>query len=530
MTGVAILLAAAAVAYALARWLDVPAIPFLLLAGIGLSAMDVFPVALMQDAIVLGLTFLLFIAGIELNPRRIREQRRTVLRVGLLQFGVMGSLGAAAAVLLGTALLTAVYVGLALAASSTLVVVRLLQRRRQLYEPFGRLVVGVLLLQDILVILLIPVLTHAPAGPLRVVGGVAGTLALMGLAWLCLRWVAPLLVRLRTEPEILLLAVLTVLSVFIALAHLLALPLAAGAFLAGIGLSPFPIRGILRGQLGPVGDFFSAIFFVALGGMLQPPGPGVLLHAAIYAAVLLLVTPPLVAAVAERAAFPARRAVEAALLLSQTSELSLVLALQGLLLGHLSQDVFTSLALVTVATMMATPTLSSERVVQKLMRLQPVRARPLTGEPPHGHVLLLGCGAGGMPLLETLFAAGHEVVVIDDDPEVIERLRRGDVRAIRGDAAEAAALAEANAAGAIIISSTIRRPRDNGPLLEHARDRTVLVRVFEDDDAEWVRRRGGLPVVYSEAAAEEFINWFDRVFTGALEERRESGAVARGPR
>jgi TrkA-N domain/Sodium/hydrogen exchanger family len=326
---------------------------------------------------------------------------------------------------------------------------------------------------------------------------------------------------------VLLLTALGVLAFFIGLAHWLALPLAAGAFLAGVGLSAFPVRGMIRSQLGPVSDFFSAIFFIALGGLLNPPGARELIEALVFALLVIAVTPPLVTVIAERAGFAARTALESGLLLAQTSELSLVLVLQGYLAtGQLSQEVFTIVALTTVVTMVLTPWLSSGPVVQRLMRLQPIRKSDRSAAPPRDHVLLLGCGSGGMPLLETLFAAGHDVVVIDDDPKVVDRLRRGDVKCIRGDAAEPQALIEAGAHQALIISSTIRRPRDNLRLLQDVHGPTVLVRVFEDEDAAWVRELGGTPVVYSEAAAEDFIRWFDRVFGDAAEARK---AAVRAP-
>jgi Trk K+ transport system NAD-binding subunit len=160
------------------------------------------------------------------------------------------------------------------------------------------------------------------------------------------------------------------------------------------------------------------------------------------------------------------------------------------------------------------------------MRLQPIRKSVGRAAPPRDHVLLLGCGSGGMPLLETLFAAGQEVVVIDDDPEVVARLRRGDVKCIRGDAADPQALSEAGAHQARIISSTIRRPRDNQRLLQNVHGPTVLVRVFEDEDADWVRELGGTPIVYSAAAADDFIRWFDRTFGEATDARKET---ARAP-
>lgn len=155
MAGLAVLLLAAAIAFTVARWLGLPAVPALLIAGLALAAIGAVPIELLEDALVLGATFLLFVAGSELNPGRTRAQRDTAIRVGAYQFILLAAIGFAAAAALGFSRLDAVYVALALTVSSTLVVVQLLQRRGQLFEPFARLVVGVLLLQDLLVILII---------------------------------------------------------------------------------------------------------------------------------------------------------------------------------------------------------------------------------------------------------------------------------------------------------------------------------------------------------------------------------------
>jgi Kef-type K+ transport system membrane component KefB len=527
MVGIGILLIGAAVAHGFARWLNLPVIPFLLLAGISLSTLGVLPVDILSSTLVLGLTFLLFATGIELSPGRVGAQRRAALQVGILQFLTLGALGTLASFALGFDALTAVYVGLALAASSTLVIVRLLQRRRQLFEPFGRLVVGVLLLQDLLLILLIPLVMQAPFGVWAMARSVLETLALVVLAFAVLRWVTPQLSRLQDEEEVLLLTVIAILFLFVALANLLDLPLAAGAFLAGISLSSFPARGITRAQLSSLSDFFSAVFFLSLGGMLTLPTGQQLLQAAVLALIVLLATPPLVALITERAGFLARPAIESGLLLSQTSELSMIVALQGLVLGQIGQGVFNVIALVTVSTMMLTPLFTSEALVERLLRLHPLRRRRPTVAEFDGHVLLVGAGSGGMPLIEMLIGQGEEVFVVDDDPEIIQRLQDGDVPCLRGDASDPNVLQTARADRARIITSTIRRPRDNQRLLDYAGNETpVLVRVFDDQDARWVEERGGIPIVYSDAAAQEFLGWFDRRFDLAEDRRarpREEG-------
>ena len=523
MIGIAILLAGAAAGFGVAKWLRIPAIPLLLLTGFVLSLAGLVPPAeLLQNALVLGLTFLLFVAGIELNPSRVGAQKRAALRVGLAQFTVLGVAGLVVALALGFDLWTSSYLALAITASSTLVVVRLLQQRKQLFEPFGRLVIGVLLLQDVLVILLMPVLTRLPQGLGAIGISMLGAVLLVGLAYVSFRWVMPfVLLRLGLDEESLLLIVLALLFVFLGVADALALPLVAGAFVAGVSLSGFPVRGIVRGQLNSLADFFVAIFFTALGALILVPNADVLLSAVVLALLVVLLTPPLVTVVAERAGVSARPAIESGLLLAQASELSLIVGLQGLVLEQIAPEVFTIIALVTVLTMILTPFIATDQVTWRLMRLHPLRTTATTASTPEGHVLLLGCGDNGMPLLETLIATGQDVLVVDDDPTVIERLREGEIPCIRGDGSDFEILRNAGAARARMIISTMRRAGDNEPMLQHVRGVPVLVRVFEPEDAHRIEKLGGTPILYSEAAAEDFLKWLAQAEkVGLAEERR----------
>ncbi|HUG41184.1 MAG TPA: cation:proton antiporter [Longimicrobiales bacterium] len=510
MHAIALLLLGAAVAYGLARALGVSPVPLLLVAGVLLAPTGLLAAEFLEDSLILGVSFLLFQTGIELNPTRTRGQRGVALRVGLTQFFALAALGLLAALALGFDLLSAGYLALALTASSTLVAIRLLQRRRQMFEPFGRVVVGVLLLQDLLVILLIPIMTRLPLGAAAVGQGVLAVAALGGLTWVSARWIAPAVLRLDGDEEPLLLSVLAFLFAFMLLGRWLGLPLVVGAFLAGVSLSDFPASGVVRSQLASIGDFFTVVFFTTLGALVAIPDPDVIFRALALTAVLILATPPLVTVIAERAGLAAKPAIEVGLLLAQTSELSLVVGLYGLAEGHIAREAFSVIAIVTLITMFLTPSLSHERVAWRLLRLHPVAARATLPPPTGGHILLLGSGSTGMPLLETILTTGHEVAVVDDDPAIVARLVELEIPCVRGEASDYAVLERVNAREARVISSTIRRPEDNRRLLDYVRGVPVIVRVFDEEDAAWILALGGTPVLYSEAAAERFFHWYDR--------------------
>lgn len=509
MLELTLLLGAAALALAFTRRGDIPSVPLMVLTGALLSATGLVTEPQVQDVLVLALTVLVFTAGTSLEVAPAGHQRTSALRVGFLQFTVLGGLGLAVSLLLGYRWTPALHLAVALAASSTLLGVRMLQRRRQLFEPFGRLVVGVLLLQDGLVVLLIPFLAHTDPGAGALLPSLSATLGMMGMALLVRRYVGPtLLDRLDLDTETWLLVFLATLFVFLGAADAFGVPAVTAAFLAGFSLSRFPVSAVARGQLSSLTDFFSALFFTALGTWIVVPGARELVHGLLLAAVVVTVTPPLVAFAAERRGFTARTGLLSGLLLSQTSEFSLVVGIQGAAAGLLEPETFTVIALVTLFTMTLTPLLTTDRTVWALMRWHPLRRAPDPPPIPHDPVLLLGCGSNGMEVLDLLVVEGVGVVVVDEDPGVVGYLQDSGIPVIRGDAADPEVLEAAGLDRARVVVSTLRRVEDNEAVLRLAGDTPVLVRAFELDDEEWVRRRGGIPVSFAQATAEDFLTWY----------------------
>jgi FlaA1/EpsC-like NDP-sugar epimerase len=195
--------------------------------------------------------------------------------------------------------------------------------------------------------------------------------------------------------------------------------------------------------------------------------------------------------------------------------------LQGWAEGHLTEGVLTITVIVTIVTMFTTPFLATNRVTWRLMAMHPLRRRGAEIAPMRDHVLLIGCGENGMPLLETLLSSGLQVLVIDDDPAVIAALQEGEVACIRGDGSDYNVLKQASAREARVIISTMRRPPDSLHVIRRARGVPVLVRVFEDEDAERIRRHGGIPISYAAAASEDFLAWLDQADDyGLTRERR----------
>ncbi|MEX1116007.1 MAG: cation:proton antiporter [Akkermansiaceae bacterium] len=522
MNLVAILLLTAAAAYGIARWLRLPSLPILIGAGMALNLAGFLPEGFQlgggQDdehagaalrILELGLVFLVFASGVELNPRRFVKRGATVAWVGCVQFGVSALIGFGTSRWMGFGNVEAAYLGFGLAASSTLVVLNQLRSRHAMFEPFGRLVTGVLLLQDALLIAVIVVLSRWAEGSLGIGLGLGEAGLLGAAAWLSQRYVIPQLVK-RTKPdeESLLLWLVAVLFVFVGIAFSLGLPPIVGAFAGGFAFSAFPLNGLVRAQLSSLSDFFQALFFVALGALVGVPDAAQWWTALQFSAIVIFVTPPLVMAMAEWRGMSTRASIESGLLLAQTSEFSLLLGVSGLALGHLSTEGFGILALTTVITMTLTPLIGREQMARLLLPLHPFRRHQTAEKVPSGHVLLLGFGAAGMWTVKPLIAQGEEVLVVDDDAVVCAELARRGVRVLRGDGSEKEILQRAGAADAKLVIASMRRVGDALKVLEHVRDVPVVARVFEEGEAAQILAAGGIPVMNSQAAAETFIEWF----------------------
>ncbi len=514
MTEIALLLGLAAAAHGCARLLGLPTTPFLVTAGLVAATVGWITPESVRDVVFLSLAVLLFAAGTELSPERLGAQRRSALRVGLVQFGVVGTAGLGMAHLMGYGGAAALHMAVAVACSSTLVGIRLLQRRRELFEPSGRLVTGVLLLQDLIVALALPLLALAGAGAGSSAAPLAATAGMVAVAYLLSR-ILPGLVgdAAEADPETALLGFLSLLFLFVGGGRALGVPEVTSAFLAGFSLSGFPLSAVARPQLESLTAFFGALFFTALGAFLAVPSAGVLARGLVLAMVVVGVTPVVVSLVAEREGMTARAGLTAGLLLSQTSEFSLVVGLQGSLAGILAPEAFTEIAVATVATMAATPLLVDDRVVERLVRLHPLREQQGPAPALRDHVVLLGCGSNGAAVLDLLMTQGVPVAVVEEDPAVARTLRGAGIPLFRGDAADPEVLRAAGVETARAVVSTLPRARDAGPALEMAGDAPVLVRVFEADDEAWVRERGGTPISYADAAADDFFEWFTE--TGA---------------
>jgi Kef-type K+ transport system membrane component KefB len=303
----------------------------------------------------IGIIFLLFLLGLEMQPRKLLVVLRESLWVGLLSSALFLALGAALALAFAFSLQDALLMGLAVSFSSTIIGIKLLPTTALHHRHIGELVVSLLLLQDCLAILALVGLAHFAPGV-----GEAKSLwvtilalpALLAVAAAGVRFILlPLISRFDVIQEyVFLLAVGWCLGLA-QIAEALGLSLELGAFIAGVTLATSPIALFLAEALRPLRDFFLVLFFFTVGaGLNLALVPSILMPALAFSALVLLAKPVIYRVLLDQFKEQGSLAWEVGFRLGQISEFSLLLVLLAGQAALLSEGAITTIQTVAVMT------------------------------------------------------------------------------------------------------------------------------------------------------------------------------------
>jgi Kef-type K+ transport system membrane component KefB/voltage-gated potassium channel Kch len=414
----------------------------------------------------LGLAFLLFIVGLEIDLKHLARSGRVAAVVGTVQVLACAVLGWAAAAALGYRGLPAAYLGAATAFSSTMIVVKLLSDRGELDTVSGRITLGVLLVQDVLAIVVLavqPNVSNPALGPLGL--SLVKGFALVAASILASRYVLPVLFRLVAKhPEVLLIASISWCFLVSYAALKADFSIAMGALIAGVSMSTFPYSLDVVAKIRSLRDFFVTLFFVALGMQITLGSPRVLVAAGVLSAVVLLGRVPPVVASARAMRYGTRVGILTAIALSQVSEFSLVIVALGLQLGHVGQDVASIVALSLVVTSTVSTYLiqGSQPIATALGRwlgrigaVDPQERETKASGPRRHAVVLLGCHRAGSSLVPLLLEDNRDFLVVDFNPEVHQKLAELRVPVIYGDLSHLDTLEHAGIEEAKVIVSSV---------------------------------------------------------------------------
>src|SRR3989338_5146527 len=305
----------------------------------------------------MGTALLLFLVGINLNPKVIKEVGFVSLITGVGQVIITTILGFSVAMIFGFSKISSLYLGIALAFSSTILIMKLLSDKNDTEKLYGKISIGFLIVQDLIAILALMVVSSLGTGA-NYSNSVAATvlkgLGLLGVLFTFGLYLLPWLTRLiaRSQELLLLFSVSWAFALSLLFKYM-GFSIEIGALLAGVTLSFSPYRYEISSKMKPVRDFFLVLFFVLMGYQVGFD------HLAQYAlpvlafsALVLIGNPLLIMSLMGWLGYTKRNSFLAGLNVAQVSELSHILIALGITIGHLNQDILTivtAVGLITIA-------------------------------------------------------------------------------------------------------------------------------------------------------------------------------------
>jgi len=439
----------------------------------------------------IGLALLLFMIGLEMDLKKMLGSGKAItvtalvqiiggVALGWLLFGWLGP---------GASKLEAFYLAVAAAMSSTVIIVKLLHDKRELETLGGRITVGILVLQDVFVILFLavqPNLKDPALAPLALAFG--KVLLLVGVAYTVSRFVLPPVFKLvARQPELVLVGALAWCFAMAGFASYLGLSREMGALLAGVLLSTFPYTLDVVAKVTSIRDFFVTLFFVALGMIIPMPTWDYLLWMLVFSAVLVFTRVMSVLPVLLKMRLGHRMSLVPAINLSQLSELSLVLLAIGKASGDVSQRTIsiTAFAFAFLAVGSTYGILRNDGIVRRVSPWLtkfgvpdlPKGSAEAGHEHQGGSIFVLGFLWTASSMLEEIERERPTLLprlkVIDFNPETVAKLRARGVTVIYGDVSQRDVLEHAGIGEAEVIvcslSDSVLRGANNHRLLRQVR-------------------------------------------------------------
>jgi Kef-type K+ transport system membrane component KefB len=470
------LIVVSALAFALAaRLIRMPTIVAYILAGLGLGPLLGWieitdSVQLISEV---GIALLLFLVGLELSLDKIRDVGRVAVIAGLGQVVFTAAGGFGLSILLGFSVMESIFIGTALTFSSTVVVVKLLGEKREIDSLYGRMAVGIFLVQDLVVIVALTVLTGLgrpealePASLARSLGSAfGGMLLLLGAALVAARYLLPrLFAWMAVSSEGLFIWSLGWCFLLVVGAEVFHLSPEIGAFLAGVSLAQLPYNDDLRRRVHPLMNFFVAVFFVSLGLQMELSAAATLWAPAIALSLFVLVGNPLIFMfIIARMGYGERTAFLTSVTVAQISEFSFVFAAVGLASGLIDETILSLVAVVGLVTIAisAYMILYNHGLYGAFHRwglLRPFGAREDTevedeASALKGHVIVIGMNALGRRIVRELCRRGETVIAVDTQPGRLEGL---PCRTLLGNAEAPSVLEKAGLEDATLLVSALQ--------------------------------------------------------------------------
>ena len=447
-------------------------IPFYVIAGI-LTGTVVDEPDVLQLALW-GIAFLVFVFGIRIDFGALRSVLRDGESAAIAQLIVVGPLafGVGVGVLevfgIDDPFQNAIYFAIAATLSSTIVGGGLLEREIRDKFVHGRLASSIHLFDDLLAICVLLVLSAEVLTAEAVTSKIGYGVLFLAAAMLIYRHGYPLLLRFAGDSEeLLLMSSISILIAFIAAAEFVEVSIVVGAFAAGIAIrSEGSLTLGVRNGIDSITDFFVAIFFVTVGALVSIPTLETLVLAGVLCLLVLIANPLVMVFAFVYEGYDPRTAFFAATSLNQVSEFALVVAIQAIVLDHLSiaTAMFDAIILAAAVTMILTAVTRRHEewlyggVVDRLRVARPtqkVDRRSVIRADLENHVIIVGFGRHARWLVDTCEDRNVPYVVIENDPARWDEMRRECDNYVLGDAMASHPWELARIESASLVVSTI---------------------------------------------------------------------------
>lgn len=446
----------------------------------------------------IGIALLLFIIGLGLNAGVIRGLGKVSTLTAASVLLTVGSFGLITSILLGFDLTSAIFIGIALFFSSTIIILKALSDRHELGRLYGQVAIGVILIDDIIAtfaLMAVAMLAQGSLDPatLGLLGLKAGGLAL-GLYLAGAHLVPRIAKFLASSSELLFLFSIAWGLSIASLFDLAGFSHELGALFAGVSLAGLPYTTEMAAKLKPLRDFFIVLFFVTLGELFTfDKIADALVPALILSAIVMIGKPLFVTATLGGLGYTKFTSFKAAIHLSQISEFSIILIIFGVSNGVVMESALPIVTLVALITIGISTYLMKydDRLYKMFSRFLNIFERKNTKDSSRKKApfpaILLGYHKGGHEFVAAFREMKLRYLVIDDDPEIIEHLENQGIRHEFGDMTDHEFLTEVNAAGATLVVSTIESVDANlatlGFLRRHNKNISYVCHALNYDDA-----------------------------------------------
>ncbi|HVF69717.1 MAG TPA: cation:proton antiporter family protein [Xanthomonadales bacterium] len=416
----------------------------------------------------IGITILLFIVGLNLSPKVIKDVGKVSVIGGLGQIIFTSLIGFSIAVFLGIDRIAAMYVAIALTFSSTIIVLKLLSDRGDLNKLYGKIAIGFLIVQDVIATLTLLLVSSFSKAPTANLAQVVGLLLLKSFIILLIllvvsNYILPRVSKfVASSQEILFLFALSWGLGTASLFAKLGLSMEIGALIAGVTLSLTPFAYEIAARLKPLRDFFIVLFFVLLGSQVVFDNiTQILLPALVLSLFVLIGNPVIVIVIMSILGHRRRTSFMTGLAIAQISEFSLILAALGYNLGHITQDILSIITIVGLITIAGSTyfLIYADSLYKKLERilklLELENSRKDIKDSDKYKAILFGYGRVGDDFVNVFKKINKSFLVVDFNPDSIQKLNALELPNKYGDAQDIEFLQELNLSQVEICVSTI---------------------------------------------------------------------------